>query len=150
MELLSPQHSEAIVNTAAAPRKMVLRPNWSLSRPATGMARTWARLYAVMVHPAQLIRVCRSAWIDGRAVATIVWSTATMNRATETEGNTRRLCRPYPAGVPAGFAVGDGGSASWRSVTRAGHDRPCRRPGGGGVVVKSRRTTGAGIAAWRP
>src|ERR1700733_7290275 len=104
----------------------------------------------VMVHPAQLMRVCRSAWIDGSAVATIVWSTATMNRPTETQAKTSPLCRPYPAGIPPELAVGEEGPASWRSVTRAGQDG--LRPGPGrtaGAVVTPWRGTGAGVGAWR-
>ena len=42
--MLRPQHSEATVKTATAHMKIILRPNWSLSLPATGMTSTWARL----------------------------------------------------------------------------------------------------------
>src|SRR5580692_8500913 len=105
----------------------------------------------VMVQPAQLMRVCSSAWIEGRAVATIVCSTSTMNRPTETQAKTRPLCRPYPAGTPSGFAAGDDGPASWWRVTRAGQDRPRHGPGrAAGVAVTPPRGTGAVIGAGQP
>ena len=57
----SPQHSDAMVKAATEPMNTLRQPYCSLSLPATGRMTTNPSEYAVMVHPAQSIDVCKLA-----------------------------------------------------------------------------------------
>src|SRR5487761_1525229 len=104
MSLANPQHSDAVVNSATAPRKTFLRPYWSLTLPASGIARTWPSEYTVIVQPLRFTRACRSCCSAGSAVATMVWSTELMNNAIDTIVKTRRApgATPAPGSDPRG------------------------------------------------
>src|SRR5215469_8419455 len=109
----SPQHSEAPANTTTDARKNRLRPNRSVSLPASERASTKPTEYAVMTQLVQLMDVLRPCWIACSAVATIVPSSELMSRAIAT---TEKIATRCGAGAGA-FAT----SGAAVTVTHPSH-----------------------------
>src|ERR1700677_2216269 len=88
----SPQHSEVAANTTTEARKNRLRPNRSLSLPASERARTRPTEYAVMTQLVQLMEAFRPCWIAWSAVATMVPSSELMSKAIPTTAKIATRC----------------------------------------------------------
>ena len=83
-----PQTKDAMVKAIMEPIKTLREPYNSLSLPLTGSITTNPSEYAVMVHPAQPIEVCRPLCREGKAVATIVESIDIISKANATMAKT--------------------------------------------------------------
>ena len=73
-----------MVKAIIEPRNTLRQPYSSLSLPLTGSITTKPSEYAVMVHPAQPIDVCRPSRKECKAVATIVVSIDIISNASAT------------------------------------------------------------------
>ena len=131
----SPASADATTKTTTADWSINLRPYRSEILPQMGVLTVEARRYAVTTHE-RWLRPPRSLVMVGRAVETMVWSSAASSRVSMSAASAHPRCvvrgAPGSRGGPAGGVVA-GGVAAGAPGSPACGVVPCS------VIVPSRR-----------
>src|SRR5919201_2377744 len=121
----SPPRPEATMNTPSEMRNMRRRPSRSAARPPRSRKPPYPSTYALTTHCSELVDMCRSVRIEGRATPIIETSRASRKSAPQ---STRSA--PQARGLSRSVALSK--VVAWRVMVDK-KAAPLRGPGLGGI-----------------